>query len=405
MDQTIGRTTRSPRPWLIAKPQVGGTIEVSPKEAAAVLWMFKASETGLSDNEITKRMPSQFVPWSKSGKWSRLIVSRTLRDRTVLGGRHKGRYFPPIIELELFNSAKTARKERSLLARGRRDRSRRDQFVNLLKCDDCGKRMKFRSAKVDDFYVCTNKVCPGRGIKWLYRDFVASYDAFVGKSYRRGLAMREPGDENAIEFEMKFIEKQLAARQREVEVLEEQISEIEKKLAERRKEKRTRRKAAAVIDQPDDLNRSRQARITQLVRGFVSEFLVLPAGTTPRMEERLEVINKASFVPDIKGEIITSVKELENRPMFRARFKDGRVAMIIPSKKNPGRIEFEQEDDGAELESEGAESESKVRGPQEQTPGDLPPVTLIGRFSVDSLPNGTLTIKSPAVKSTSKASQ
>jgi Recombinase len=343
-DQTTSRTTRSPRPWLILKSQIGPRFEVRPEQAAAALWMFRASESGLSDNEILKRMPSRFAPWSASGRWSRLIVSRTLRDKTLLGGKHKGRSYPPIIEQELFEAAKTAREERSLIARGRRDRGRHDVFFGLINCDYCGKRMKFRSDSPEAFYFCNNEICPGRGIKWLYRDFVASYDAFAGKSYRRGLALTELGDRDAIEFEMKFLEEQRAERLREVESLYRQVSEIERKLVERKREIRALGRASSARGRDRHLDRSEQNRISQLVRAAVFEIRLLPAGTTPRLEERVEIVKKAKFSTDVKAEVIKSMRKLEGHKMFEAKFKDGMTVFIIPSKKNPRLVQWREAD-------------------------------------------------------------
>jgi hypothetical protein len=141
-----------------------------------------------------------------------------------------------------------------------------------------------------------------------------------------------------------------------------------------------------------DAGNWRLARIAQRVRGFVLELRVAPDGYTPRMAERKQQVEQLKFVPDIKAKYISEMEKMAGCPLFIAKFKDGRSALIIPSKLNSGLIEWHETGPLSNPPTgDRAETELRVRPRQAKTA--LPPVTIIAVLPPDILPEGTLTIE------------
>jgi hypothetical protein len=84
-------------PWLFQKkPDPERHYDTKPNIAAAVLWMFRASANGLSDQQIAKTIPSRF----RAPKWAGRSIANILTDPTV-----KGR----VVDDTLFQQVQAAR--------------------------------------------------------------------------------------------------------------------------------------------------------------------------------------------------------------------------------------------------------------------------------------------------------
>ncbi len=395
-------SVRPPRAWLKPNTLTEVPYEICPERAAAVLWMFVASASGLSDVKIAERIPKRFEPWSQSGKWNRVAIKRVLTDRTVRGGKIAGRLFPPIVEPRLFEEAEEARKERRRIARGRKDRNLINVFSGLIKCECCEQPMRYRSNSMEGgILVCKNeKLCPAFDVPWLYRDFEASFDTVASKSQRRGAA-RAPLDEKAaIGFEIQFLRHQRAEKEKELARLKSQIAEIQSKIAEKRKEKSNIKKSTIARSRPeqsrlsaakadkliDDERDWQHARITARMREVIYDVLMAPDGTKPRLAERIKLAKTRIKItpPTMEEAFISGIEWLKDHPFFRVRFKDGNVLLIVPNRRNPRRLDVWDEEDGPKPSSEGDAVNSAAS--RESSKGGLPEAKVITVMRHDARP-------------------
>jgi DNA invertase Pin-like site-specific DNA recombinase len=166
--------------------------------------IFEESVAGIGAFSITKRLNGDKVaPFGKSRGWIQSYVTKILKNRAVLGDYqpHKivngkrvpegdvvERYYPQIIEPELYYKVQSMRRERSASPNsGRKGEQVSNLFTHIAKCDYCGEPMRFvnkgRGPKGGTYLKCAKSIS-GRGCietSWRYSDFEKSFLYFTSE--------------------------------------------------------------------------------------------------------------------------------------------------------------------------------------------------------------------------------
>jgi hypothetical protein len=158
--------------------------EIDPNRAAAVLWMFRASENGLSDEQIAASMPPRYKCWSP--EWAPRSIAKILTDSRSKGAElslPSGDFvkIPGVVDDALFASVQEARGARQ---HGVGQRADGDFCLHLrvAKCECCEQEMKDRTMRGRRFLVCLNKACPAYGQRLPYHNFEISFDNELSRS-------------------------------------------------------------------------------------------------------------------------------------------------------------------------------------------------------------------------------
>lgn len=187
--------------WLKLRPD-RSRYETIPERVKVVRQIFEDAVSGIGTYTITRRLNVRGISsFGSSNGWQNSYVSKILTNRAVIGefqpyqrlpnGRRApvgdpiGNYFPPIVETKLFYRAQSARAERRVSGRGRKGKYVTNLFSGMATCFNCGSTMAFENKgtppKGGTFLVCDGA---RRGLgcgptRWRYRDFEASFLAFV----------------------------------------------------------------------------------------------------------------------------------------------------------------------------------------------------------------------------------
>lgn len=131
---------------------------VNEKAAETIRYIFKLHNDGLGMNYIVRILNRDKVEtFSRAPTWNQSYVSRILRNRSVIGefqpyktvsgrkipaGPPIQNYYPPIIDVDIFNSAENGRRLRTKNGGGRRGEHISNLFSHLLKCGYCARPMR-----------------------------------------------------------------------------------------------------------------------------------------------------------------------------------------------------------------------------------------------------------------------
>jgi DNA invertase Pin-like site-specific DNA recombinase len=186
--------------WLELAPDRTGYVPI-PERVEAVLQIFNDSAAGIGIYRIAGRLnESKTATFNKSNGWHQSYVAKILSNRAVLGEfqpgvRRNGKrvlegepvknYFPAIIEEELFYRAQHGRSQRRVNGAGRKGIAFTNLFSGLATCAYCKSPMVFENkglgAKGGNYLVCSDarRRLGCQSVRWRYRDFEASFLAFV----------------------------------------------------------------------------------------------------------------------------------------------------------------------------------------------------------------------------------
>lgn len=188
--RTEGRTiTRNMPPWIESRD---GKRVVIEERAEIVRQIFALADQGMGRTKIARWLHThKIAPWGKgkraSDGWHESFISRLLANRAVIGEHQPCRceggkrlpdgaaivgYFPAIVDTALFARVNGAAKVRKELMGGRRAPTLANLVSGLVKCDDCGGPMRYRSKRreghvrvirgrhytlpADAYFVCSN---------------------------------------------------------------------------------------------------------------------------------------------------------------------------------------------------------------------------------------------------------
>ena len=184
--------------------------------AEIVRKIFELSIAGLGGYTIANRLNAKNVPaFGNSKRWDQSTINNMLRSRATIGeyqprkyeasverpsrprdrkgtpvGDVVRKYYPAVIDEDLFNRAQDARRENLASGRGRKGRLITNLFAGIPTCAYCGALVKFHSNGNDKSLICSN-VLKQRGCcrkAWSYKSFEASFFKLVMEADLEGAA-------------------------------------------------------------------------------------------------------------------------------------------------------------------------------------------------------------------------
>jgi hypothetical protein len=327
-------------PWFKLKKQsrVEKGDELLPERAAAVLWMFMASASGMGAYDVAAKIPKRFRQSWSSGEWTDRAVAKILTNRDARG---------VIVDRDMFDGVQ---KKRASRARGRKA-NYENVFASVSRCECCEQSMKLRA----DVLVCENPKCPARRVGWPYRGFEDSFDSVTEVIDKRTIARAQTqADVKVVEYELTLWRERQAAIQRQIDALTRDMAEIQDQhIAPLEVEKlRLQNQEDDVL--PDDKqsgvvairdeNESYRVRaaIASRIREEIRDVLIAPNGTTPRFDERIKQLKRWKIEPEtFKQDFVDGMTDLKERPFFIVRFNDCAELLAVPSKRNPRRVYYQ----------------------------------------------------------------
>jgi DNA invertase Pin-like site-specific DNA recombinase len=186
--------------WLTLLPDRTGYVPI-PERIEIVRQIFSDTAAGIGMYSVASRLNKAKVPtFGGPNGWHQSYIAKILSNRAVLGEfqphvRREGKrvadgepvrdYFPSIIDEELFYQAQLAKSQRRGSGAGRKGAAFTNIFSGMAKCAYCRSPILFENkgsgAKGGTYLVCDGarrqRGCPS--VRWRYRDFEASFLAFV----------------------------------------------------------------------------------------------------------------------------------------------------------------------------------------------------------------------------------
>jgi DNA invertase Pin-like site-specific DNA recombinase len=390
-------TARCPA-WLLLSSD-RASYEVVPDRAEIVRKIFEETIAGVGMYSVANRLNKAGLPAfvGKNG-WHQSYIAKTLANRAVIGefqphvkvdgdrvpsGEPIKRYFPAILDEKTFYRAQNARSERKQSGSGRKGVSFTNLFSRLAVCAYCHSTIVFENkgegAKGGSYIVCDSakrhRGCPAP--RWRYRDFEASFLAFVQEIDVEAMINQDDetekrrtleGEVAAAEGELQSIE---ALMQQAFGVLETgaavdfvsgKLRELESRqrdLKERLRRKQhelellnnristfyeSKNEVGSFVERlqtpaGEELFKLR-AQIASRIKNLVDTLVVFPLGDRPKTEKVIEYLKGEAGADDVialLSERLTSKKD--DRRYFAVGFRNGTVRAVFPSDEDPLRYE------------------------------------------------------------------
>jgi hypothetical protein len=192
--------------WLALSDDRTGFVFLADR-AEIVRKIFELSVAGLGGYTIAKQLNAQRVPtFGPSAHWDQSTIHNILSNRAAIGEYQSRRYetarerpsgvrdrkgiptgdvtrgfYPAVIEEELFDRARQARRDNLASGRGRKGRFITNLFAGIPTCAYCGAPIKFHSNGNAKSLICAT-VLQGNGCYrtgWSYHDFEKSFFELV----------------------------------------------------------------------------------------------------------------------------------------------------------------------------------------------------------------------------------
>lgn len=379
------------------------SFEEIPERVEIVRGIFSDSIAGIGMYSIATRLNREGIPAfvGKNG-WHQSYVDKTLQNRAVLGefqpnvkvdgkrvpsGEPITGYYPSIISEDEFYQAQHARAARRVGGKGRKGPGYTNLFTGLARCAYCLDPIVFENkgsgAKGGTYLVC-GKAQRGlgcSGTRWRYRDFEASFLAFVQELDVESI-IRSDEDANkrkSLENELGSLRGELASvsdlMEKTYNVLSEggpadflakKLTELGSKrdeLTERLRAKETEqeqflahesefynskeeiRELVAKLQMPasDELYKVR-AQIVARLKALVETLLIAPQGALPRMQKSITQLKALSHREN--DDVIVHMEQMASRPdqsrrYFAVGFRNSAVRAVFPKYGDP--LQFEQQ--------------------------------------------------------------
>lgn len=199
--------------------------------------VFEEAASGIGIFRISRRLNQKAIPpWGKSNGWHSSYVAKILSNRAVIGeyqphklvngkrvptGQPIAKYYPAIIEPELFYRVQQSKSDRRINARGRKGAYFTNLFSGITKCAFCKSPMMFENKgpgpKGGTFLVCeaAKRGMNCNSTRWRYEQFEASFLAFVEQVDLRTLVNGDNSERKSLDDEIQSLEGQRLALREE----------------------------------------------------------------------------------------------------------------------------------------------------------------------------------------------
>jgi DNA invertase Pin-like site-specific DNA recombinase len=379
------------------------SYEVLPERAAIVRQIFADAAAGLGMYSIATRLNKAGVPAfvGKEG-WHRSYVAKTLQNRAVLGefqphvkvdgqripdGEPVAAYFPAIVSEELFFQVQHSKSQRKMggPGSGRKGPGYTNLFTGLARCAYCHSTMAYENkgsgSRGGTYLVCGNAQ-RGRGCdgtRWRYRDFEASFLAFVQELDIESIinASDDAEKRNRIEGELAAIRGELSSVTELMEKtyallnaggppefvatklneLTARQSKLSSGLAFKEAEQQefnardsrfyaSREEINELVKKlqmpPSDETYKLRSQIASRMRVLVKTLLIAPGGAQPIMKRSIEQLRE--LTGGGTDDVIAHMAQLADHPdqsrrYFAVGFRDAAVRAVFPVYGEPLRFE------------------------------------------------------------------
>jgi DNA invertase Pin-like site-specific DNA recombinase len=386
--------------WLALLPDRAGYQPI-PARVEIVRQIFRDTASGIGIYSIASRLNKAGVEtFGGPNGWHQSYIAKILSNRAVLGefrphirldgkrvpdGEPIDGYFPSIIDEELFYQAHFAKSQRRGTGAGRKGAAFTNLFSGLARCMYCRSPVLFENKGVGPkggtYLVCDGakrqRGCPS--LRWRYRDFEASFLAFVQE-----LDIESIVNESSDTEKKRKLEAELASLQGElssvgdlmektyavlsaggaVEFVSRKLSELTQKQTEL-----TRRLAAKAAEQQGLLSqetryqRSQEeishlvkrlqspateelfklrAQIASQLKSLIETLLVASVGDRPRMQKSIDQL-KGMAAGEAEDVIACmeqqAVHSDQSRRYFAVGFRDSNVRIVFPEVDDPLRYQ------------------------------------------------------------------
>jgi hypothetical protein len=332
--------------------------------------------------------------------WHRSYLAKTLESRAVLGefqphikvdgkrvpeGEPIAGYFPAIIPEDLFFQAQYSRSQRKSGGSGRKGPGYTNLFTGLAHCAYCHSTIAFENkgsgTRGGTYLVCGNAQ-RGRGCdatRWRYRDFEASFLAFVQELDLESIisANEDAEKRKRLQDEVSAIRGELSATAALMEQtyavlsaggppefvagklneLTARQSELSERLASTEAEQRdfndrdlrfytSREEIKALVKRlqmpPSDELYKLRAQIASRLKVLVETLLIAPRGVLPAMQRSIDQLQEIAG----KGadDVVAHMQKLaaepgQSRRYFAVGFRNAAVRAVFPTYGDPLRFE------------------------------------------------------------------
>jgi len=388
--------------WLTLDAESRASFHVNEQKAEIVRNVFRLAASGYGSYALVKHLNEGAVPTLTGRKfWAKSSLEKLLKSRAVLGefqphkkprntnervpeGVPHSDYFPPIVELDLFNQVQIQRMERRVSGAGRRGFNVANVFTGKATCENCGAPMhlidKGSGPKGGKYLRCSGAIKSSgcNEPSWSYSKFEKSFFYFLrneidfssvlkaaavefnNKSHHQKVADLK-AEISATELTMK---RRIAIADKIAELSEEQESWIASEIVELSKTVKEKRAELKVLETefataPQQVNDAGQedvirallmdlenadevarSRMRDLISKIVKKLTLAPRGK--RHENPLYRPNQAfagkARIRHNKTHLIKSRADLP--PTFEVELSGGTVKQVGVSKDDPTAFVF-----------------------------------------------------------------
>jgi DNA invertase Pin-like site-specific DNA recombinase len=384
--------------WLtLATDRVG--YKAIPVRTEIVRQIFYDTASGVGMYSIASRLNKAKVPtFGGPNGWHHSYIAKILANRAVLGEfqphvRVEGKrvpdgdviknYFPAIIGEELFYQARNATTGRRGTGAGRKGEAFTNLFSGLATCAYCNSSVLFEnkgSGRKGGTYLVCDGARRQRGcasVRWRYRDFEASFLAFVQELDLESI-MSESSDtekRNKVQNELSAMQGELASVNDlmektyallsaggPVEFVSVKLNELHQQQADLRQRinakeaeqqslisrestfyqsKKEIRQLVEQLQSPatDELFKLR-AQIASRLRNLIETLKLAPLGDKPKLQKTIDFLRGEPDASDVLALLEKrSSDSSESRRYFALGFRNNTVRVVYPSDDDPLRYE------------------------------------------------------------------
>jgi DNA invertase Pin-like site-specific DNA recombinase len=388
--------------WLNLSPDRSGYVP-NPERVEIVRQIFRDTAAGIGMYSVASRLNKSKIPtFGGPNGWHQSYVAKILANRAVLGefqphvrvdgkrvphGDQIKDYFPAIIDEELFYQAQLAKSQRRGSGAGRKGAAFTNLFSGLARCAYCRSPILFENKgggpKGGTYLVCDGakrqRGCPS--LRWRYRDFEASFLAFVEELDVGSVVNATSHSEKRTK-----LERELAALKGElltvrdlmektydvlnqggpVEFITGKLNDLDKRRTELSEEikaksaeqedllsretryRHSKQEIKQLVDRlqmpaKEELFKLR-AQIASQLKVIVETLSVGSVGEQPRMSVAIERLRQSSGSET--EDVVAHMEQLASHPdqsrrYFAVGFRDSDVRIVFPDNENP--LEYRQQ--------------------------------------------------------------
>ncbi|RTL73611.1 MAG: recombinase family protein [Bradyrhizobiaceae bacterium] len=381
------------------------SYEIVPERAQVVQRIFEDAASGIGMYSIAHHLNSEKVPtFSRSNGWHQSYIAKILANRAVLGEFQPGvrkdgvrvnegdpipNYFPAIVDEELFYSAQHGKDQRRGTSAGRKGAAFANLFSGLATCAYCQSKIIYENKgpgrKGGTYLICdtARRRLGCIATRWKYRDFEASFLAFVQELDLEVILTKTEDSTKQKEFEAelsalrgeiasvsKLMEQTYALLNagspvdfitKKLRELDTRQTDLAQRIATKEAEKKSfETREAQFYSSKDEIKElvtqlqgpannelfKLRAQIASRLKGLVDTLVVAPLGAAPRMKKTIDELRTLQNGPE--HEVLAYLMQVAEHPdqtrrYFAVGFRDAAVRAVFPAYNDPLHYEMQIE--------------------------------------------------------------